>query len=169
MVTGAGIIDQPRSATSATRGWIPIGAGLFILALTGSAIVVPELRRLHLLQALIYIAVLILGRRHSAWGLGAGITIAAFWNSLQLFVTHNMERGMVLFLSFLRTGQVRQFDTIMVTLGGLGHFILIVACISAFFEQGRTNRNWWKLAGGGVIVLAYFALIVAIALPRQRP
>ena len=169
MVTEPAIIHQERIESSATRLWIPIGAGLFILALTGSAMVVPQLRRLHLLQALIYIAVLVLGRRHSAWGLGAGITIAAFWNGLQLFVTHNMERGMVLFWSFLRTGQIRQPDTMMVPLGGLGHFILIAACVSAFFEQGKTKRSWWKLVGGGVIVLAYMALIVAIALPSQRP
>jgi hypothetical protein len=43
-----------------THLWISIGAGLFLVALTGSALVVPELRLLHLLQALIYVAVVIL-------------------------------------------------------------------------------------------------------------
>jgi len=43
--------------------WIPIGAGLFVIALAGSALVVPELRLLHLLQALIYVAIVILARR----------------------------------------------------------------------------------------------------------
>ena len=37
-----------------TRVWIPIGAGLFIAALAGSAVVVPQLRLLHVFQALIY-------------------------------------------------------------------------------------------------------------------
>ena len=67
--------------------------------------VVPELRLLHLLQALIYVVVVILARRNSMWGIGAGITIAVFWNGLNFFVTHNMLRGAVAFGSFLQTGQ----------------------------------------------------------------
>lgn len=168
MSTSAATVRSSSISSSATRLWIPIGAGLFIVALTGSAIVVPQLRYLHLLQALIYIAVAILGRRHNVFALGAGITIAIAWNSLELFGPHNMQRGIVLFWSFLRSGQVRQFDTMLVPLGGFGHVILLAACIFAFFEQDKTRRSWWKLIGGGAIVLAYFALIVAVALPRQK-
>lgn len=158
-----------RTTESASRRlWIPVGAGLFIIALTGSAVVVPQLRVLHVLQALIYVAVPILAWRKSVWGLGAGITIAVLWNGLELFVTHNMQKGIVLFWAFLRSGQGRQFDTMLVPLGGIGHFILIAACISSFFEAERSARSWWKLIGGGVAVLAYFFLIVAVALPRAR-
>jgi hypothetical protein len=149
------------------RMWIPIGALLFLLALWVSAFVAAKLRLLHVLQALIYIAVVILARRNSAWGLGAGIAVAVFWNSLQLFVTHNMQRGFVLFWSFLRTGQLRQLDTIMVALGWIGHCILIGGCVGAFFKQRSTERSWWKLIGGGAIGLGYLAFIVAIALPRR--
>ena len=158
-----------RSTQSAsTRLWIPLGAGLFIIALTGSAVVVPQLRALHVLQALIYVAVPILAWRKSAWGLGAGITVAVFWNGLELFVIHNVQKGIVLFWALLRTGQGRQFDTMMVPLGSIGHFVLIAACISSFLELDRPARSWWKFIGGGVAVLAYFFLIVAIALPRAR-
>src|ERR1039457_5406828 len=45
-----------------TRVSILIGVGLFILGLTGSAILIPQLRLLHLLQALIYVAILVLTR-----------------------------------------------------------------------------------------------------------
>lgn len=151
----------------ATSLWIQIGAALFIVALAVSAVVVPPLRALHVLQSLIYAAVAIFSARGSIWALGAGITIASLWNGLQLFITHNMQRGAILFWSFLRTGHARQLDTMMVALGGLAHFILIAACISAFLNRYRTHRSWWKLLGGGLIVLAYFGLIVAIALPRQ--
>lgn len=160
---------RARSAESASRSlWIPLGAGLFIIALTGSAVVVPQLRILHVLQALIYVAVPILAWRNSAWGLGAGITIAVLWNGLELFVTQNMQKGIVLFWDFLRTGRGRQFDTMLVPLGGIGHFILIAACISSFLEQDRSAKNWWRLIGGGVAVLAYFFLIVAVALPHAK-
>jgi hypothetical protein len=156
-----------NEASSLTRMWIPIGAAVFVIALIGSASVVPQLRPLHFFQALIYIAVVTLAHRNSAWGFGAGLAIALFWNSLQLFVTHNFQIGARLFWSFLHTGQIRQFDTMMVTVGGIGHFILIIACMAAVLRQGSDNNKWWKFLGGAVACLAYFALIVSLLLPRH--
>jgi hypothetical protein len=49
--------DGSVNQSSMTRVWIPIGAGLFLVALAVSAVAVPELRPLHFLQALIYVAV----------------------------------------------------------------------------------------------------------------
>jgi hypothetical protein len=149
-----------------TRVWIPIGAGLFVVALAVSALVVPELRLLHLLQALIYVAVLILARRNSAWGFGAGFTIGVVWNGFSLFVTHLMQAGALAFWSFVHTGQVQRLETMMVTLGGIGHFILIIACVAALLNQRTDIKKWWKFVGGGFLTLAYFALIVAVARPR---
>jgi hypothetical protein len=152
---------------SPTRLWIPIGAGLFIIALAASALVVPQLRLLHLLQALIYVAVAMLARRNSAWGLGAGVAIAVVWNSLNLFVTHLMQAGVVEFWNFVRTGQAERIDTMFVPLGGIAHFILIIACLAALLDR-RTNSNykWWQIVGGAAATLGYLALIVAIAAPR---
>jgi hypothetical protein len=146
--------------------WIPIGAALFVLALGVSALVVPQLRLLHLLQAFIYVAVVILARRNNVFALGAGFTIAVAWNCLEIFVAHLMQAGAVMFWSFLHTGHVQHLETMMVPLGGIGHFILIIACLAAFFNQTTDNKRWWRLLGGGVLVLGYFAVIVAIALPR---
>ena len=159
-------MDRDPTQTSATRLWIPIGAGLFVIALAASAFVVPQLRLLHFLQALIYVAVVILARRNSAWGLGAGLTIAVVWNSLNLFVTHLMQAGALEFWSFLRTGQVKRPDTMMVPLGGLGHFILIAACLVALHHHRADDKKWSKFIGGGALTLAYLVLIVAVARPR---
>lgn len=149
-----------------TRVWVPVGAALFVLALTVSAIVVPQLRLLHFLQALIYVAIVILARRNSVWGLGAGVTIAVVWNGLNLFLTHLAQAGVIVFWHFLRTGEVRRLDTMMVPLGCIGHFVLIIACLAAFFG-GETDKNkWWKFLGGGLVTVAYLALIIAIARPR---
>ena len=92
----------------ATRVWIPIAAALFTVGLIVSAVVLPELRLLHFLQALIYVAIVILARRNSMWAIGAGLTIAVVWNSLNIFVTHNMQRGVTAFWSLLQTGQMRE-------------------------------------------------------------
>src|SRR4029077_13496977 len=77
--------------------WIPVsillGTGIFLLALAVSAAIVPQLRLLHAFQALIYLVVIFLTRRNSAWGFGAGVIIATAWNILNLFVTHLLYAG----------------------------------------------------------------------------
>lgn len=150
---------------SSTQVWILLGAIIFLVALTVSALAVPQLRLLHLLQGFIYVAVIVLARRGSAWGLGAGVTISLVWNGLSLFVTHLMQAGAAALWSFVRTGHVQRLDTMMVTLGGLGHFILIVACLIACIQL-RSEKKWRNFVYGGVASLAYFALIIAIARPR---
>jgi len=132
---------------------------VFIAALTVSAVVVPELRLFHLLQALIYVAVVVLARRNSAWGFGAGVTIAVTWNGLNLFVTHLMQAGLAEFWTFLQTGHVRRLDTMMVPLGGAGHFVLMVACLAAMIDLKTDDHRLRKFVGGGGAALAYLALI----------
>ena len=149
-----------------THLWISIGAGLLLVALTGSALVVPELRLLHLLQALIYVAVVILARRNNVYALGAGFTIAVAWNSIETFGPHLTQAGALMWWSFLHTGKVQHLDTMMVPIGGVGHIILMIACLTALFQLPRDTKKWWKFLAGGVLVLGYFALIIAIARPR---
>jgi hypothetical protein len=150
----------------AAQVWIYVGAALFLSALLVSAIVVPELRLLHLLQAMIYVAVIVLTRRNSAWGYGAGFAIAIVWNGLGLFVTHFIQAGAVAFWSSLRTWHVEQLVPMMVTLGGIGHFILIFATLLALLRHNAETKKWWKFVGGSALALAYFALLVAFARPH---
>jgi hypothetical protein len=157
---------EKQVSSSSTLTWIPVGAALFIVALIVSALVVPQLRLLHFLQSLIYFAIVILAWRKSAWGYGAGITIGVAWNSLNLFVTHLMLAGVSVFWSFLQTGHVQHVETMMVPVGGIAHFIIIIACLAAFYNQPKDNKKWWKFAGGAVLTIAYMALIIIIARPR---
>ena len=114
---------------------------LFIVVLTVSALVVPQLRVLHFLQALIYIAGVILARRDSMWGYGAGVTIAVVWNGVQIFLSHLVQAGAVVFWHFVSTREVQRLDTMMVLLGCIGHFILIFACLVASIENRATHRK----------------------------
>jgi len=66
-----------------------------------------------------------------------------------------MQAGAVEFWSFVHTGQVRRLETMIVPLGGIGHFVLTT-----------DNKKWWKFIAGGASTLAYFAVIVAVARPR---
>ncbi|MBV8830154.1 MAG: hypothetical protein JO108_13085 [Acidobacteriaceae bacterium] len=146
--------------------WIYIGAALFLLALLLSAILVPDLRILHSLQALIYVAVIVLARQNSAWGYGAGFSIAILWNAMGLFITHLIQAGAIAFWLLLRTGHAEQLVPMTVTLGAIGHLVLIVATILASSRLDAENRKWWKFAGGGALSVSYFALLVAFFKPH---
>jgi hypothetical protein len=145
---------------------IPVGVLLFILALIGSAIVIPQLRLLHLLQALIYVAIIILAGRNSPWGFGIAVFISAAWNCLNLFVTHLFTAGAALLWSFICTGHLVRPDTVMVFIASLAHFLLIVACVIAFLRLRPGKKQWYHFFTGGLLVLVYMALIIIIAAPR---
>ena len=139
-----------------------VGAGLVLAALAISAFLNPQLRFLHALQSLIYVAVVALARRNSPWGFGIGAIMAAAWNCLNLFVTHLMQTGMALLLSFIRTGHVRQPVTTMVAIGGIGHFVLLIACLMAFLQLRPGIRQWGQFFAGGLLSIAYLALAVIL-------
>lgn len=153
------------SGRASTRLWIPFGAVLFLIALAISALVIPQLRLLHVLQGLIYVAIIVLALRESPWAYGAGVAVAVVWNSLSLFITHLMQLGAMLIWSFVRSGQIRRPDTMMVFVGGIAHFILIIACLDAVIHS-RDELKWRRFTLGAVVALAYFAVIVAVARPR---
>jgi hypothetical protein len=149
-----------------TRLWIPFGAGLFIAALVGSAVVVPQLRLLHTFQALIYVAVIHLALRNRALGFGAGITIAVVWNGLEWLGPHLIQAGAHELWTFLGTGHLDRPETLMVFIGALAHIVLVVACVAAFRQLSPGKKEWRQFLAGGLLVLAYFAVIVAMMRPH---
>jgi hypothetical protein len=117
-------------------------------------------------QALIYLAVILLARRNSAWGFGAGTPIAVAWNSIEWLGPHLIQAGARELWTFLGSGQIRRLDTLMVFIGATAHIVLIVACVAAFRQLHPGKKEWRQFLAGGVLVLAYFAGIVAIMRPR---
>jgi hypothetical protein len=145
--------------------WTYVGATLFLVALLGSAIAVPGLRILHSFQALIYVAVIVLARRNSPWGYGAGFAIAIVWNGNEL-AAHVMQADAVSLWSSMRAGHLPQLVPLMVLLGGAAHLILIAAALVAVTRDDTKAGRWWKFACGGVLSIAYFVLIIVIARPH---
>ena len=164
--------QRHERATGSTAGlssvgvWIPVGSLLFIMALAGSAAAVPELRRLHSFQALIYVAVIVYSRRGNGLAFGAGTTVAIAWNALNLFVTHLMQAGAREAWVFLRTAQTHRLDTMLVFIGGVSHFVLIAACLTGFIALNPDARAWRRFALGGLIGMLYMAAIIAAFRPR---
>jgi len=137
---------------------IQAGAGLFIVALAVSALVDPSVWLLHTLQALIYVAVIVLARRESAWGFGAGFTIALLWNSVNLFVTGFIGAGVDALQAALRTGHLAEPGLLLVLVGACGHFLMIPGCLVCFLRRSPKLRQWAQFLGGAV--LAFCALVL---------
>lgn len=57
--------QDPVCGSRWVRVSIPIGVVLFLFALAVSAFLIPQLRILHVLQAMIYVAILALARQNS--------------------------------------------------------------------------------------------------------
>jgi hypothetical protein len=97
---------------------------------------------LHLLQLLIYLAILELTQPNSPWGYGIGVIVPTGWNCLHLFVWHLFQKGAVLvsrahgqFWFFLRICHVSRPETMIVMVGRAAHFLIIVACVAGFPGQ----------------------------------
>ena len=148
------------------RASILVGSGCFIFALFLSAVFDPKIRLLHTLQALIYFAVIVLTRRNSAWGFGAGCIIAAFWNYINLFITTFIKAGVEQFWILLQSGQLPRPDLALAVIAAAGHFLLIIACLAGFFRQQPGVRHWAQFLAGGVLAVGYFAVIIITTGPQ---
>ena len=149
-----------------TNHLIWAGAGLFVVALFLSAIPDPKIRLLHALQSLIYVAVVVLVRRNSPWGFGAGCLVSGFWNSMNLFVTTFVADGLQELVLLLQTGKLARPDLLIAVVAFTGHCLLFVACLAAFLRLPRQRRRWSQFVGGGLVAIGYFILIIITTGPQ---
>ena len=73
------------------QGLIVASCAVFVFVLALSAIFDPSIRVLHVFQAGIYVAVVVLARKHSAWGYGVGCLTAAYWNYTNRGGPHQLD------------------------------------------------------------------------------
>ncbi len=158
-IRDASVIDRWTIAT------IAIGSGMFVLGLTTAAVFAPEWRVLHVFQALIYVAVVTMAQRKSAWGFGAGVAVAVFWNALSVLVTGNT--GLRELGTLARTGQTQHPDALVSLFAFCGHLLIIIGCIVGFIRIRPSARQWGQLLVGGVIALGYLIAIVFVFGPPQ--
>ena len=143
-----------------------IGAGCFVFALLLSAVYDPSIRVLHALQALIYVAIVVLTRRGSAWGFGAGCGIAAFWNYINLFVTTFIQAGLDQLGTLLQTGDIPRPDLLIAIVAAGGHFLLLAACAAGFVRARPGLAQWGRFVAGGVLAPVYLVAIIVTTGPQ---
>ena len=146
---------------------ILVGSGLFVFGLIVSAVFAPEWRVLHVFQALIYVAVVVLTRRQSPWGFGAGVIIASFWNSIALATSTIVQDGIHELEAVARTAQLQRPDALLQLFAFFGHVLIIVACLAGFLRTRPGARQWGQFAAGGVLAIVYLVAMVFAVGPPQ--
>jgi hypothetical protein len=149
------VLTRPATDAKWINASIVIGSTIFIFALAVSAFFAPQWRVLHCLQALIYVVVIVLTRRKSAWGYGAGVLIAVFWNVLVLFRSPVGAEGVRVIEALMRGGQVSQPDIFVQLFAAFGHCLIIVACLVGFLRTRPAGRQWGQFFGGGALAIGY--------------
>src|SRR5256885_13703081 len=100
-----------RRAHVGPAEWLMIvGAALFVLALLVSAVLDPSIRWLHFLQTWIYVVSLVLAIRGNRWGYFIGISAAAFWDYLTIFVNNFLPSGIKHVQIWIQTGHLARPD-----------------------------------------------------------
>jgi hypothetical protein len=141
---------------------IPASAGFFVLALLIAACIVPSIRLLHAFQALIYVAVIVLTRRRSPWGFGAGSIIGAFWNYIFL-------RGAAVDVWAFLSGRVIRPDIALQLAATVAHFVLIIACAAGFLRSKPGRKQWTMFLAGGVVAVSYLLVLMITMRPEYIP
>jgi len=129
---------------------------------------------LHILQSLIYVAVMFLTLKRSKWGYTIGISIAVAWNFYN--ARNGFHQGFIFGAGFSRWREFIDGHGIsnpvqfIAPIGWFAHIVLILALVWAYMKS--ENKRWRDiliLLGGAAGTLGYFALAIAITWPQFVP
>ncbi|HXT14939.1 MAG TPA: hypothetical protein VN706_04880 [Gemmatimonadaceae bacterium] len=126
------------------------GACYFIFALAVSAVFVPEVRLLHVAQAALYVATIVLALRQSRWGYFIGASIGIFWDLLATF-------GSALFSDWVATPA--RPDLILQVLGWWANLAVVIG--SAIGYRRLANKSRGDAASFITVFIGTTAFLVA--------
>jgi hypothetical protein len=145
---------------------------LFIVILLLSGYFERDVLVLHLFQSLIYVAIIILSLKHNKWGYGTAISIAAVWNTFNIF-SGFFSAGFQQWESLLSDGRITNPVNLVSPPAGLVHLALIVCSVWAYTRlKNKKIGDVWILLGSGVLSVGYLLLMIALLwsqfLPRMQ-
>jgi hypothetical protein len=122
---------------------VTVGGSAFIFALAVSAVFVPELRWLHVVQALMYVAALRLSIRRSRWGHFIGASTAGLWIALGTFASP-------FFVELV--DHPAQPDLILLGWAWLANVAVVVGCVWGYVRL--MTKSPWDI---GRLILTFVA------------
>lgn len=143
------------------------GATLFIAVLALSAVWDPTIRWLHFFQAWMYLATIVLAMRRSRWGYFIGISVAAFWDYINLFVTTFFRNGLEQLAHYVKTGHLNRPDLLIAVPAWLANAAVIAGCVWAYGRvRPKGLADTQRLLLAFAATFAFFALDIAVCQPR---
>jgi hypothetical protein len=160
-------MDEIRRGWSACEWLIVVGAGLFIFALFYSAYLEPDIRWLHFFQSWMYVAAVVFSLRRSRWGYFIGVSIGAFWDYGNLFVTTFLRSGVRNFSASIASGHILRPDQMIAIPAWFGNLLLVIGCVWAYCKlSDKKASDVWKFVVAFAVCTGYFWLDIAICQPR---
>jgi hypothetical protein len=170
MTTTVGANATVTKRERAVEWLIFVSSAVFIVILALAAVFDPSIRVLHVLEAFIYIAVIILSRKRSAWGYGAGFAFAAFWNWTNLVHTTFIRAGLTELMRWMQTGYLGRPDLLIAVPAAAAHIVLIGACVAGYYGlRPRTLRDTAKFWAGGLLSVGYFVVTIVLTGAQYIP
>jgi hypothetical protein len=142
---------------------------LFIIILLLSGYFERDVLVLHLFQSFIYVAIIILSLKHNKWGYGTAISIAAVWNTFNIF-SGFFSAGVHQWEIFLSARRVTNPVNLVAPPAGLAHLALIVCSAWAYARlPNKKIGDIWILFGSCVLSVGYLFVMIALLWSQFLP
>jgi hypothetical protein len=139
---------------------ILLGGAFFIVSLAVSALFVPEIRALHVVQAFMYVAIILLSARRNRWGYFIGAATAGFWNLTALF-------GSVLFAELI--AHPSRPDLVLQGLAWLANFALVSGSVLGYRRLSTAPADAGRFALAFAASTAFLIAATAALAPAYLP
>ena len=145
---------------------VVVGAATFIVLLALSAWWEADIRWLHLFQAAMYVVTIVLVLRGSRWGHFLGLSIAGFWDYVNVFGTSFFFNGLEEISRWARTGHARP-DLLIAVPAWFSNLLVVIGCAWAYARFPRKSAaDLGRLLVAFVLATGYFAADMAVFQPR---
>ena len=146
---------------------IVIGACVFTAVLALSAVWEADIRWLHICQAWMYIATVVLALRRNPWGYFIGISAAGLWVYANLFVTTFFFNGLQQLVLWTRTGHLARPDLLIAVPAWFSNLLVVVGCLWGYLRtRTKSLGDVGRFAIAFVLATGFFALDMALFQPR---
>ena len=151
-----------------TPEWVTaIGAAIFVFILFISAVFEADIRWLHFFQAMMYVVAVWPTFRRNVWGYLIGISAAAFWDYVNLFVNNFLMSGIHHLWTSIETGKLSHPDQIFAVPAWLGNLLVVIGCFWAYRRYGRPVRqDIARFVLAFALMAAFFAADMWLFQPR---
>jgi hypothetical protein len=151
-------------------GMIVVAALGFIAILALAAVFDRTILWLHVFQALMYVAVIGLIAARNRWAYFIGLSIAALWNYMAMFVNSFFGNGLRALQESIAAGKLVHADQIISVAAVTFHFMMIVGSLILIVQTSRRAApELARLLVAFAVFTGYFAASMALFQPRYLP